>query len=156
MNVNHEISKKRLEVKMITDKRNQDKHEKKTLEDSDRAIKNKELEHQKVIQDIKIQFKNFNNSQNEHLENQKRSNAKQITQMLNNFDRDKAQNKLTLSEHKKQRELIEQKAKGKLYRQEKDQSLGLDRTKFAIDRKKDDWNVQKTKVNDQRYALHLR
>jgi len=148
MNVNHEIAQKKLQVKIITDKRNQDKHEKKTLEDSARSIRNKELEFDRVKQDIKISFKNFENSQNEYLAQKKRENAKSIKQMLTSFDKERASNQLTLTEKEKQRELIEQKAKGQIYRLEKNQGLQRDQKQFEIDKKKADWDVQKTKVND--------
>lgn len=59
MTVNHEIAKKRLAIKMVTDKRNQDKHETKTLEDSARAIVNKELQLEKLKQDNSIAFRRF-------------------------------------------------------------------------------------------------
>jgi uncharacterized membrane protein YqiK len=61
MNFNHEIAQKKLDVKVITDKRNQDKHQKKTLEDSTRSIKNKELEFERLQNEIKVAFKNFEN-----------------------------------------------------------------------------------------------
>lgn len=49
LKVDFEIAKKRLEIKSITDKRNQDKHEKKSKADSEIAIKNKEMEHKKIL-----------------------------------------------------------------------------------------------------------
>lgn len=59
MNVQHEIAKKQLEVRVITDKRNQDKHEQKTLEDSTRNIRNKELELEKAIKDNRNAFAKY-------------------------------------------------------------------------------------------------
>lgn len=63
MKVNHKISKKALAIKVITDKRNQDKHQQKTLEDSSRKIKNKDLEFEKLQQEIKIAYKEFEMAQ---------------------------------------------------------------------------------------------
>lgn len=156
MNVQHEINKKNLEVRIITDKRNQDKHEQKTLEDSKRAIKNKELEFAKLKEENKNAMIKFEVAQRDRLEQSKRANAKSIEEMEMRFEKEKQQNGLNMSEIDKQRELITQRANGKLYRLGKTQDMSRVSKKFDVQTKKENWDLQKTKMSDKKYDLHLR
>lgn len=51
MELTHEVSKEKAEVRIVADKRNQDKHEVKTLADSALAIQRKKQELEKAKRD---------------------------------------------------------------------------------------------------------
>lgn len=82
---------KRLEIKKITDRRNQDKYETKTLADSTISIKNKELEYKKLLEDQKNQFKHFEVQQTERQNTAKRANDSKLNDMHINEEKYKDQ-----------------------------------------------------------------
>lgn len=72
------------------------------------------------------------------------------------FEKEKLDNQLNIEKLAKERELIEKRAKGRLYRLGRTQDQSRVNKKFDVQLKKENWDVQKTKMSDKKYDLHLR